>query len=292
MTDGQYLAIDWGTTNRRVYHMDAAGRVLATERDDRGVKALAPGDYAADIAALRTRFGPLPVIAAGMVGSTRGWREAPYVAAPASLNDLAGALLRIEGEDVAIVPGLSCLTDGHADVMRGEEVQVFGAVAGGLAPADALFCQPGTHNKWISVEGGRITRFVTAMTGELFALLRDHSILAEMIGGAVADGPAFREGVAAADGVSLLTQLFGVRAAVLLGQRARADAAAYASGLLIGTDVAAQGVSGRTVHLLADPTLGALYASAIRQRGGHSIPIDGHAAFAAGIHAIKGLCHD
>jgi len=285
---GGMIAIDWGTTNRRVYLMDARGGVLASERDNRGVKAMAEQDYRAEIAALRARFGALPVIAAGMVGSTRGMQEAPYVAAPADLAALAAALMPVTGvEAMGIVPGVSCVAGHHADVMRGEEVQVLGAVEAGLAPADALFCQPGTHNKWIELRDARIVRFATAMTGELFALLRDHSILAEMMGGSVEDGPAFRAGVEASGAGPLLEQIFGVRAAVLLGLRDRADAAAFLSGLLIGADVRGQGIAGRRVHLLADAGLGALYASAISLLGGASLFIDSHAAFAAGIHAIR-----
>lgn len=288
MADGRYLAIDWGTTNRRVYVMDAAGAVIETARDDRGIKAVAPGGWSAELAGIRARFGDLPAIAAGMVGSTRGWIDVPYVKAPAGIAELAGGLGRIDGERFAIVPGVACHGD-RPDVMRGEEVQVLGAALAGLAPADALFCQPGTHNKWITLEGGRIARFTTALTGELFALLRDHSILAEMMAGEVGDGPAFHEGLADAGDGDILSRLFGVRASVLLGRRAREDGAAYASGLLIGGDVAARQVSGRTVHILSDPKLGPLYATAIARFGGTATMIDGQAAFLAGIHHIRSI---
>jgi 2-dehydro-3-deoxygalactonokinase len=290
MADGRYLAIDWGTTNRRVYVMSPDGAVLDTARDDRGVKSVAAGGWPAELAGLRARFGDLPAIAAGMVGSTRGWHEVPYVPAPAGAAELAGGIGHVDGERFAIVPGVAC-TGARPDVMRGEEVQAVGAVFAGLAPADALFCQPGTHNKWIAVERGRIVRVTTALTGELFALLRDHSILAEMMTGAVADGPAFRMGLADAGDGDLLSRLFGVRASVLLGQRAAADGAAYASGLLIGADVAVRSVGGATVHILSDPNLGPLYATAIAHFGGTTVAIDGQAAFVAGIHHIRSLTH-
>jgi 2-dehydro-3-deoxygalactonokinase len=286
--DGRYLAIDWGTTNRRVYLMAVDGAVLDTARDDRGVKSVATGGWSAELAAIRARFGDLPAIAAGMVGSTRGWRDVPYVPAPAGAAELARGVGHIDGERFAIVPGIAC-DDDRPDVMRGEEVQAIGAVVAGLAPADTLFCQPGTHNKWIAMGGGRIARVTTALTGELFALLRDHSILAEMMTGPVADGPAFREGLTDAGDGDLLSRLFGVRAAVLLGRRAAADGAAYASGLLIGADVAARDVAGRTVHILSDPNLGPLYATAIARCGGTTTAIDGQAAFIAGIHHIRSM---
>jgi 2-dehydro-3-deoxygalactonokinase len=290
LSEAAYLALDWGTTHRRTYVMDPAGTVVARERDGRGVLSIPPGGYPHELAALRARFGPLPAIAAGMVGSARGWREVPYVPAPAGAAQLAAALTCIETDDLLIVPGLSLREAGRSDVMRGEEVQVLGAVVAGLAPADALFCQPGTHNKWIELEGGRIVRFTTAMTGEIFALLRDHSLLSEMLGGEVEDGHAFRDGVAAAqEEGGLLAQMFGIRAAVLLESRPRESAAAFTSGLLIGSDVASAGVQGRTIHLLADATLGPLYAVAIQLLGGRVALVDSEAAFAAGIHHIRGL---
>jgi len=288
MADGDFLAIDWGTTNRRVYLMNAGGAVLDTARDDHGIKGVAAGGWSDELAGIRARFGNLPAIAAGMVGSTRGWIDVPYVKAPAGVAELAAALGRVDGEDFAIVPGVACDGD-RPDVMRGEEVQVLGAVLAGLAPADALFCQPGTHNKWITLEAGRIARFTTALTGELFALLRDHSILAEMMTGDVGDGPAFRAGLADAGDGDILSRLFGVRASVLLGKRPRADGAAYTSGLLIGGDVAARQVAGRRVHILSDPKLGPLYATAIAQFGGTATIIDGQAAFLTGIHHIRSI---
>jgi len=280
----EFLAVDWGTTNRRVYAIDAAGAVLATERDDRGILAVGRDGYAAEAAAIRARFGDLPMLCAGMVGSVGGWVEAAYRAAPAGLDDLAGALTWAEPGRTGIVPGVSFAGGGRADVMRGEEVQLLGAVAAGLAPGDALLCQPGTHCKWARMADGRIAGFRTTMTGELFAMLKKHSLLADFMDGAVADGPAFRAGVAASAAGALLGDLFGERASVLLGQRERGDIAAHVSGLLIGSDVREQRIGpGATVYLLADPALGALYSAAIETAGGSVVLLDSHDAFVAGI---------
>ncbi len=283
---GAYIAVDWGTTNRRAYLVDADGRVLDTVRDDRGVLAIERSDYPDELATLRDKLGALPVIAAGMIGSTRGWVDAPYVAAPADLAALAAARAIVPGEDVSIVPGVK-LTGPRSDVMRGEEVQVLGAIAAGLAPADALFCQPGTHNKWVRTEAGRIVDVSTAMTGELFALLRGNGVLKGMLDGVVADGPAFRDGIARGAGATDLTvALFEVRAAVLLDALAPEDAAAFASGVLIGADVGARDLDGRDIHLLASGPLADLYAVAIAARGGRVIAVDNQAGFLAGIHAF------
>lgn len=282
MSQGAFIAVDWGTTNRRSYRIEK-GAVADTHRDDRGVLAMAGCDWAAEAAAIRKCHGDLPMLIAGMAGSNRGWREAPYVDCPATIDDLARSALWIEPGRTAILPGLAQRSNDRPDVMRGEEVQLFGAIAAGLAPADALLCQPGTHCKWAEAKGGAITGFSTAMTGELFALLKSHSILTTQLGGAVADDAAFRSGVKRAQRGDLLTVLFGVRAASVLSTRDDRDAASHTSGLLIGTDVAARRVPGRTVHILADPVLGALYSAAIAENGGTPILIDSHAAFVAGI---------
>jgi 2-dehydro-3-deoxygalactonokinase len=280
-----FIAVDWGTTNRRVYRIED-GKVAATERDDRGVTTMARADYDGEIAGIRARFGDLPMLLAGMVGSTIGWREAPYVPVPAGIDALAANLLRIDAR-TAIVPGI-CLDDGaRADVMRGEEVQLLGAVAAGLVPGDALLCQPGTHCKWVMVREGAITGFTTAMTGELFALVRAHSVLARQMTGEVRDGPVFTAGVREGARRDLAASLFGIRAAGVLGGLADADAASFASGVLIGADVAARITDGTVVHILADPALGSLYRSAVQTLGGNAILIDSHAAFVAGIIAIE-----
>ena len=286
MRGQSFLAVDWGTTNRRAYRVGPDGAVEDTQRDDRGVLAIAADGFDAEAKALRARMGDLPILCAGMVGSNRGWAEAPYVPCPAGVEDLAASLHWIEPGRTAIIPGVKWRGEGRSDVMRGEEVQLLGAILSGLALADALLCQPGTHCKWAWMEGGRISRFATAMTGEIFALLKAHSLIGAQMTGAVAPGDEFLRGVAdAADG-ALLTRLFGVRAAFVTGESGGQDAASYVSGLLIGSDVRSQVKDGTTVHLLADPSLGALYSAAIRAVGGTAIILDSHAAFIAGITHI------
>jgi len=283
---GAFLAVDWGTTNRRTYRIGADGTVEKTARDDRGVLAMPPGGYEAEAGQLREAFGDLPMLCAGMVGSNRGWAEAPYVPCPAALGDIAREAVWVEPGRTAILPGVSRPGE-RSDTMRGEEVQLLGAAASGAVPDGALLCQPGTHCKWARVEDGRLAGFVTAMTGEMFALLKEHSLLSAQLNGAVEAGRAFREGVADSGG-DLLARLFGVRAAGLLGQRADADAASYTSGLMIGSDVRARLTEsgGAEVFVLADAELGALYRTAIAALGGKASLVDSQAAFAAGATAI------
>lgn len=285
----RYIAVDWGTTNRRAYLIDD-GKVVRTERDGIGVTAVAQGGFERAVAAIRERLGDHPMLLAGMVGSTIGWRVAPYVAAPAGLAALARGLCRIDAR-TAIVPGVSFVDGAHADVMRGEEVQLLGATAAALVPPDALLCQPGTHCKWVEMADRAIARFTTAMTGELFALIRTHGVLAAQLGGAVTLGDAFRDGVVEGTRRDLAASLFGIRAAGLLGRRDDADAASFTSGLLIGADVAARlaGACHDTVHVLSDADLGALYAAAVEAQGRTAHVVASDAAFVAGIVHLGAL---
>ena len=280
----RFVAVDWGTTNRRAYLIED-GALVRTERDGIGIVAVPPGGFADAAAALRARFDGAPMLLAGMVGSNRGWIDAGYVPCPAGLDALADGLVSpLDG--VWIVPGVSTIAGTRGDVMRGEEVQLLGAVAAGLAPPDALLAQPGTHCKWARMAGGAIARFATAMTGELFALLRDHALIGAAMTGPVTVGEAFAAGVDRAGEGDLTTALFGVRPASLLGLRDDADAASYVSGLLIGSDVRAHAEASDTVYLLADPELGALYAAALERVGARAVLIDSHLAFVAGISRL------
>lgn len=285
-----YIAVDWGSTNRRAYSVDAEGRVVAKLEDAKGVLAVEPGGFDRAADEIRAALGDRPMLIAGMAGSNRGWREAPYAGCPADAEALARAICWVEAGRVGIVPGV-CQREPVADVMRGEEVQALGAVAAGLASPDGLTCLPGTHAKWIAMRGGRIDTFRTMMTGELFAVLRDHSILSAQLGSAVAADDAFAAGVAdALGGADLLASLFGIRARHLLGG-GRSDAS-YASGLLIGSDVRAAlagPAPGETVALVGAPALCTLYAAALGQSGRVADVIDGETAFLAGIRRITEL---
>lgn len=283
---GEWLAVDWGTTNRRVYRIAGDGTVADSARDDRGVLAVPAGGFPDEVAAIRARFGDLPMLCAGMVGSNRGWVDVPYLSTPVALGALAQAVHWIEPGRTGIVPGVKVRHGDRSDVMRGEEVQLLGAVAAGLAPETSLLCQPGTHCKWAWMADGRIDRFVTAMTGELFSILRQHSLLSAQMAGDVGADADFRRGVGdAADG-DITARLFGVRADAVSGAGTIADAASYVSGLLIGADVHRRIAAGDGVHILADPTLGTLYRVAIEAVGGHATLVDSHAAFLGGITRI------
>ena len=284
-----FIAVDWGTTNRRAYRIDHSGACVSSSEDDLGVLSVDTGGFPAAVDDIRAQLGDLPLLLAGMVGSTRGWIDVPYVRCPASLEDLATQLHWVEPDRVAIVPGLSVIGDGHADVMRGEEVQLFGAVAADLIPATSVVCHPGTHNKWVALEDGRITGFKTVMTGEIFNLLRKHSILAEMLTGEVQEGEWFAAGVRRGlESRPLTGELFPIRAQVLLEEMQREGASSFTSGLLIGMDlkVGLELAGDSKLFIMGRPDLTNLYAAAAAQAGRSSAEVDGAAAFLAGAVAI------
>lgn len=282
-----FIAVDWGTTNRRAWRMEA-GTVAQEFEDGRGVLSVEKEEFPAAVAEIRERLGDHPMLMAGMVGSNRGWIEANYVPCPAGIEEIVTSLTWGEPGRTAIVPGLS--TTSPADVMRGEEVQIFGAIETGMIPADALLCHPGTHNKWARLAGGRVATFRTVMTGEMFNLLREHSILSDLLRDEMAAGGAFRAGVERGlEGRLLTAELFSVRAGVLLGERRKEDATDFTSGLLIGADVGT-GLKGSEggVWVMGRPELTQLYAAAIGMAERRATEIDGDAAFLAGIEAIAG----
>ncbi|WP_067732554.1 2-dehydro-3-deoxygalactonokinase [Novosphingobium naphthalenivorans] len=286
MNADAFIAIDWGTTNRRIFRIEN-GVAQAFERDAKGILAISSGGFEKEICLIRDRHGKLPLVLAGMIGSNRGWIDAGYIPCPADIEALAAAAVFPE-RDIAVIPGVSVTHGSRGDVMRGEEVQLLGAFAAGWVPGSAFLCQPGTHSKWATIERGALRDFTTSMTGEMFGLLKSHALIGSEMQGDVDDDPAFQAGVAASADKDLLAELFGVRAAAILGLRAPREGASYVSGLLIGGDCRARlPLPGQTVHLLADSLFARLYSRAIDMVGGKAIPVDSEKAFVAGISEIR-----
>jgi 2-dehydro-3-deoxygalactonokinase len=263
------LGIDWGSSNRRAYVVDAAGACMATHADDQGMLAVRP-DFAGSFAALVAdmAIGPdVPAVASGMVGSAQGWREVPYLDVAVPLEALPDHVVRVDdpraGRPCFIVPGYVQRGE-HVDVMRGEETQLLGAVA--LGRRDGWFVLPGTHSKWVHLADGVIRRIATFMTGELFAMVSAHGTLAPLMASDQEDDAAFVAGLdAARRGAPLSNALFGVRARVVSGAMPAAQARSFVSGLLVGTEfVAAVGLAGGTVPptCIGSPVLRARYARA------------------------------
>ena len=288
------LACDWGTTNLRGWALDAAGAVVAETELALGVSTLAAGEAARRFEQeVRPALGAagLPAILCGMVGSNLGWALAPYADCPAGFAELARSALQV-APGVRIIPGLRCTgLTGAPDVMRGEETQVLGWLAQHPERQRGrhLVCHPGTHAKWVVVEEGRIARFVTAMTGELFSVLSKHSVLKN--DAPATDVPAFEAGLAAAgDGSALAARLFSARSRVAGGDARAESTPSYLSGLLIGAEVAnlpdLLGRDGAPVVLLGDAVLCGHYRRALQGRNIASEVFDGKAAAIAGMLAV------
>jgi 2-dehydro-3-deoxygalactonokinase len=279
-----FIGIDWGTTHRRAALVSVEGHLIAERSDSEGALACA-GRFRASLEALISGWpeaqGSLPVVMAGMVGSAAGWQAVPYLEGETPLSELSRHLVRVKdappGRDWTIVPGY-CLRGqrGTVDVMRGEETQLYGALRQ-LGPdvSDGCYVLPGTHGKWVRLRQGRIVELRTYLTGELFALLRQHGTLASAMQsvktGTAEDvkpdvvpiDPAFVRGVEdAAEGPALSHALFGARARVVTGGLAPESASAYVSGLLIGAEWAdAQRLPSRDepVRMIGEPSLAALH---------------------------------
>ena len=254
MSTPSLIVLDWGTSSLRALLLARDGRVLARRAAPAGILQVPDRDFAGVLArAVEGWPAALPVYAGGMIGSRQGWVEVAYVPCPADLSALAQGIVALEalGRTIRLVPGLACrTTDGVPEVMRGEEVQVLGALPAG---GHGLIVLPGTHSKWVLARAGRIERFVTFMTGELFALLKAHSILGRLIEDADDDEAAFAEGVRrGACEPALSHGLFAARTRALLDELSAAAVASYLSGLLIGAELAA----GR--RLLGEPATAAL----------------------------------
>ncbi|MEZ5935744.1 MAG: 2-dehydro-3-deoxygalactonokinase, partial [Alphaproteobacteria bacterium] len=237
------IGVDWGTSSCRAFLIDAAGRIIDRTANDQGILRVRNGAFAESLDGLigAWRRPGLPVILSGMIGSRQGWIEAPYLPVPATFEAIAQGLLRHpEDGDIHIVPGLAQdLPNQAPDVMRGEETQIVGAV--GAKPARRLLVMPGTHSKWVLVEDRRIVWFATFMTGELFAVLKDHSILGRLMtpeGGE--EHAAFKQGLDAHRSLpgDLLQQLFSARTLGLFERLPGNALATYLSGLLIGHEIA------------------------------------------------------
>ena len=293
MDGASVVAVDWGTSSVRLWVLDEDDTVLAETRGARGMGTLGPGDYAGVLDDELARLGvdeAVPVIVSGMAGAAQGWREAPYLPLDADLAQLGCHAVRVEGigRDVRILPGLR--QDAPPNVMRGEETQIAGFLA--TAPRfDGTLCLPGTHTKWVRLEGGVVRAFTTCMSGEQFALLSNRSTLRYGLSGEGWDDTAFETAVreVVASPSRLATALFELRADALLHARPAAASRARLSGLLIGFELAAVSdyrTSG-DVCLIGDATLCARYRDALALAGRPASLHDATALTVAGLAAAR-----
>ncbi|WP_407438681.1 2-dehydro-3-deoxygalactonokinase [Lelliottia sp.] len=286
-----WIAVDWGTTNFRAFLMHEAQQIERVSHPC-GLLSVENTRFAATLHALLApwlnRYGELPVMMAGMVGSQQGWHEVPYSPQPCGAGNLLDRMHSFTtpwGSRAWIVPGVSGTSPfGQPDVMRGEEVQLFGLSQ--LHPAERHFALlPGTHSKHAEMADGQIIRFSTFMTGEVFSLLGQHSLLGKGLPEQQEDKTAFLLGAKTALRGSPFTHLiFSARTRRLAGEIASAHVHSYLSGLTIGYELLTLPV-GQHAWVVGSPSLTERYQLAATLTGLTLTPVNGDDCF------IRGLSH-
>lgn len=286
------VAVDWGTSSFRLWLMSRDGTVLAEHRSHEGMSEVSVRGFEtvleAHLSALSVA-ADVPVVICGMAGSRQGWIEAGYIDTPADVTAIGDKATVVTGASrrIIIVPGLAVRSPSEPDVMRGEETQLLGAHL--EMPGGARYCMPGTHSKWVSMDGAIVAGFETFMTGELFAAISARTILVHSTGGegrVEANDPAFLTGVR--DGWTrpekTTHHLFSIRAGHLLYDQAPEDNRARLSGLLIGAEFAGAGVrGGEQIGLVASGALQRLYHAALSECGVKVRDIDADVAVRRGL---------
>lgn len=287
-----YFVVDWGTSNFRLFGLNAACELidsieapigLLQVKDKQFAQALEP-----QLAKMTPRYAAIPVVMAGMVGSANGWHQVPYVSAPASATALLQGAFRFSlpwGANGVILPGVSCETKpGSYDVMRGEEIQVMGALAH-IENREPHIVLPGTHSKHVVMMGNAITSFSTFFTGELFALLsKGSSLIPDGVTTGEFSEDAFLKGVERAQNGMLLNDLFSVRPLLLFRTLTAAETADYLSGVIIGAELRC--VSGSAITLVGGDMLCQRYLLAVRHISIDASHLSGNRCFIDGISSI------
>jgi 2-dehydro-3-deoxygalactonokinase len=286
------VAVDWGTSSFRLWLMSLDGTVLAEHRSHEGMSEVAGRGFEAVLEShLEALAAPehLPVVICGMAGSRQGWVEAGYIDTPADVTTIGETATIVPDtvRQIIIVPGLAVRSEGEPDVMRGEETQLLGAHFD--MPGGERYCMPGTHSKWVSMDGSTVTGFETFMTGELFSVISGQTILKHSTGGEGSIGatdPAFLTGVR--DGwtqpAKTTHHLFSIRAGQLLYGHEASENRARLSGLLIGAEFAGAGVLGdEQIGLVASGALQRIYHAALAECGVKVRDIDADVAVRRGL---------
>ena len=296
----EWLAVDWGTSRLRVWLMGAGGAVLDQRRSDRGMGQLAREQFEPALMALigdaLPARGPVPVIVCGMAGSRQGWAEAPYSSVPCAPPSIGDAV-SVDSDDprlsVSIVPGIK--QTAPPDVMRGEETQIAGCLAD-MPGFDGVLCLPGTHTKWVHVSAGEVVSFRTFMTGELFALLEQASVLRHSVTGEDWDDAAFAAAIedAIARPATVAAGLFSIRAGALLDGTGAGASRARLSGLLIGCELAGARPYwlGQDIRVVGTGGIAGAYHAALAAQGASVATVAGEGMVLGGLRAAHDRLHE
>ncbi|MFS7239056.1 2-dehydro-3-deoxygalactonokinase [Serratia proteamaculans] len=287
-----FIAIDWGSTNLRAWRYEQ-GVCVDSLQSEAGVTRLGDRTPQQVFSELMARWeAPLPVVMAGMIGSNAGWQQVPYLPCPTRLTEVAHQLTAVEQAlpyRAWIIPGICVEREDNDNVMRGEETQLIGAYA---EQPSALYVMPGTHSKWVRMEGDILADFRTVMTGELHHLLLRHSLIGVGLNEQQPSPQAFSRGLETGMNEShIVRRLFETRAAHVLGKLEKSSVSDWLSGLLIGNEVAQMQreyplPSGASLTVIGSPQLGERYAQALNLAGIRYQLLDGDRAFQSGIRSI------
>jgi 2-dehydro-3-deoxygalactonokinase len=299
VTKAEWVAVDWGTSNVRAWGIASDGSQVFAVGADKGMGKIGRADYPsvlADLIGERVE-GTVDVVVCGMAGARQGWLEAPYFETPADLHQLLSRAVSPADADarfrVSILPGVCQRQHGHEDVMRGEETQLLGLL--GLRPGlEGVAILPGTHSKWVEIRGGRIVRFSSAMTGELYEVLSQHSVLRHSFVGNV-EGAEIETGIAAgmdaglAQPELLSALIFRTRAAALLSGKGADWCSGYLSGLLVGAEIGGHRdwLGSQPVPLIGSARFARLYGAALERIGIQSFALDAAEATIAGLKEAR-----
>lgn len=263
-----FIAVDWGTSNLRLWAIDHNDEVVCKRTSDQGMSVLSADEFETVLVGLiedlLSNNEIMPIIVCGMAGSKSGWMEAPYESVPVSLSEHKGIVspkTKDHRISVKILPGLK--QNQPEDVMRGEETQIAGFLKC-YPDYSGCLCLPGTHTKWVLIEKGSVTSFQTSMAGELFNILNHHSILRLTLDSSKWDEQEFINSAQRimVEPALLLPMLFRIRARTLVLEKISTPTEAVLSGLLIGSDVSSSKAywENKSVFILGEDKLAKLYA--------------------------------
>jgi 2-dehydro-3-deoxygalactonokinase len=284
----EWIAIDWGTSNLRVWAM-RENEAIAKASSESGMSGLAKTEFEPALQTLLSDWevpAQTPMVACGMVGSRQGWVEAPYRAVPCT--PLGSGFVRPDhsGLNVSVISGLRQATP--SDVMRGEETQIAGFLSLNR-DWDGVICLPGTHTKWVQVSAGEVVSFQTYMTGELFALLSENSVLRHSVQGDGWDDSTFDQTVEIliSRPEKLAARLFSIRADDLLENTPVATSRARLSAVLIGAELAAARPYwlGTNIAIIGATRQAQVYDRALRTQGASATVANAERMTLAGLTA-------
>jgi len=289
-----WIAADWGTSNLRLWAIGLDGTVIDERRSSKGMGQLSTNEYEDVLIDLAAEWldTATHVVAAGMVGSRQGWVEAPYQTTPCAVcpQQMVTAPVSRGGLTVHVIPGIRQLDP--ADVMRGEETQIAGFLALNR-DWDGIACLPGTHTKWVHISAGEVVSFQTFMTGEMFALLAEQSVLRHSIAEDGWDDDAFNDAMSLtlSRPESLAARLFSLRASQLLNDADTTVLRSRLSGLLIGAELAATRPYwlGQNIAVIGADAVSAPYMAGLRAQGVAATRAYGTAMTLHGIKAANEL---